>query len=117
MLGTREEAGRGKFLEDYKREKKKVKRCIYQSKKEVQEQFGRKMNQDANGNKKLFWKEVSIANEEKMESSNRIKDRKGRLGLEEVEVRRIWKEYFEDLYDIVTQEHVPVHFYGVRRGN
>ena len=43
----------------YKEEKRKVKRCIYQSKKEVQEQFGRKMNQDVNGNRILFWKEVS----------------------------------------------------------
>ena len=32
----------------------KVKRYIYQSKQEVQEQFGRKMNQDVNGNRKLF---------------------------------------------------------------
>ena len=49
----------GRCLEVYKEEKRKVKRCIYQSKKEVQEQFGRKMNQDVNGNRILFWKEVS----------------------------------------------------------
>ena len=36
---------------------------IYQSKKEVHEQFGRKMNQDVNGNRKLFWKEVSKVEE------------------------------------------------------
>ena len=28
-------------------------------KKEVNEQFRRKMNEDMNGNKKLFWKELS----------------------------------------------------------
>ena len=28
----------------------KVKRCIYQSKKKVNEQFGKKMNEDVNGN-------------------------------------------------------------------
>ena len=44
-------------MEAYKEEKRMVKRCIYKS-KEVQEQFGRKMNQDENGNRKLFWKEV-----------------------------------------------------------
>ena len=32
----------------------KVKRCIIQSKKKVNEQFGRKMNEDVNGNRKLF---------------------------------------------------------------
>ena len=38
------------------KEKRKVKRCLYHSKKEVNEQFGRNMNKDINGNKKLFWK-------------------------------------------------------------
>ena len=32
-------------------EKRKVKRCLYQVKKEVNEQFGRKMNKDVDGNK------------------------------------------------------------------
>ena len=45
---------RERCLEVYKEEEKNVKRCIYQSKKEVQEQFGRKMNQDVNGYRKLF---------------------------------------------------------------
>ena len=53
--------------------KRKVKRCIYQIKEEVQEQFGRKMSQDVNGNRKLFWKEVNKVNRGKEENSNRIK--------------------------------------------
>ena len=40
---------------------------------------------------------------------SRIKDGNGRLVLEEVEVRRIWKKYFDDLYNIDTQELVAVH--------
>ena len=44
-------------------EKRKVKRCKYRSKKKVNEQFGRKMNEDVNGNMKLFWKEVSNVKE------------------------------------------------------
>ena len=39
VLGARDEDARERCLEDYKEEKRKVKRCIYQSKKEVQEQF------------------------------------------------------------------------------
>ena len=49
-LGTRNEDVRERCLEAYKEEKRKDKRCIHQSKNEVQEQFGRKMNQDMNGN-------------------------------------------------------------------
>ena len=45
-------------MEANKEEKRKVKRCIYQSKKEVNKEFGRKINQDEVGNRKLFWKEV-----------------------------------------------------------
>ena len=49
------------------------------------------MNQDVNGNMILFWKEVSKANGGKVENSKRMKDGKSRLTLEEVEVRRIYK--------------------------
>ena len=51
MLGARDGDAREKCLEIYKEKKR--------SKEEVQEQFGRKMNQNVNGNRKLFWKEVS----------------------------------------------------------
>ena len=53
--------------------RKKVKRCIYQSKEEVHEQLGRKMNQDVNGNRKFFWNELSKANGGKVENFSRIK--------------------------------------------
>ena len=77
------------------------------------------MNQDVNGNRKLFWK-VSKTYGGKVENFNRIKDGNGRLVLEEAEVRKIWKEYYEDLYNIDTQEQVAVHlcdFDEVWRGN
>ena len=44
-------------MEVYREEKRNVKKCIYQSKKKVKEQFGRKKNEDVNGKRKLFWKE------------------------------------------------------------
>ena len=61
---------------------------------EANEQFGRKINQDVNENRKVFWKEVSNVKGGKEESCCRIKNGNGRLALEEVEVQRIWKEYF-----------------------
>ena len=78
------------------------------------------MNQDVNGNRKLFRKVVSKPNGGKEENSNRIKDGNGMLALEETEVHRIWKGYCEYLYNIDTQEQVAVHlcaFDGVWRGN
>ena len=52
--------------------------------------------------------------------SSRIKDRNGRLDQGEYEGRKIWEKYFEDLYNIDTEEQVGVHmcgFDGVQRGN
>ena len=63
---------------------------------------------------------MSKANVGKVESCSRIKDGNGRLALQEVEVQKMWKEYFEDLYNIDIQEEVAVHicgFDGVWRGN
>ena len=92
--------------------------CIYKNKKKVNEQFGRKMNEDVNGNRKLFWKEVSNVKGGNMESFSRIKDGNGRLAQGETEVRRIWKEYFEDLYNIDNQVAMQMcGFDGIQRGN
>ena len=57
--------------------------CINQSKKKGNEEFGRKMYQGVNGNKKLFWKEVSNSKEGKVVSCSRIDDGNGRLGKED----------------------------------
>ena len=108
-LTARDEDTRERYLEAYKEKKRKVKGCIYQSKKEVQEQFGSKMNQDVNVNGKLFWKEVSKVNGRKVENSNRIKNGDERLALEEAEVQRILKWYYDDLHNIHTQKQVAVH--------
>ena len=39
----------------------------------------------------------------KGQNCNRINDGNGSLALEKVEMRSIWKEYFENLYNIDTQ--------------
>ena len=43
-----------------------------------------------------------------MESCSRIKDGNGRLALEEDEVRRIWKDYFEDLYKMKLRVYMLI---------
>ena len=75
---------------------------VYISKNKVNEQFGRKINEDVNGNRKLFWKEVSNVKGGKVDSCSRIKDGNGRLAQAEDGAKKIWKEYFEDLHNIVT---------------
>ena len=79
MLKAINEEAKDICMEAYREEKGKVKWCIIQSKKKVNEQFGRKMNEDVNGNRKLFWKEVSNVKGGKVERCSRIKDVNWRL--------------------------------------
>ena len=73
-MGLRDKSEKERCAEAYKEEKRKVKKCIYQSKKKVNELFGRKMNEDVNGNTKLFWKDASNAKGGKAENCSRIKE-------------------------------------------
>ena len=50
-----------------------------------------------------------------MKTCSRVKDGNGRLAKEEDEARKIWKEYFKDLYNIGTKEEVVVHMCGFDR--
>ena len=78
MAASNEEA-KERCMKAYREEKRNVKRCIIQSKNKVNEQFGKKTNEDVNGNRKLFWKKVSNVKGGKVESCGRIKDGNGRL--------------------------------------
>ena len=78
------------------------------------------MDEDLYGNRKLFWKGMSNAKKGKVKGRSRIKDGNGMLARGEEKMRRIWKEYFKDLYNIDTQEQGAVHmcvFDGIRTGN
>ena len=120
VLPASEEETKEICVEAYREEKRKIKRCIIKSKKKVNEQLERKMNEDMKENRKLFWKEFSNAKGRRVESYSRIKDGNLKLAQGEDEVRKIWKEYFEDLYNIDTQEEDAVHMCGfdmIQRGN
>ena len=51
-MAASDEEAKERCREVYKEEKRKVKRCIYQSKRKINKQFRRKKNEDVNGNRK-----------------------------------------------------------------
>ncbi len=55
------EAVRARRKSEYKEWKKRVRELIRESKRKVDEEFGRKFSQNFCENKKLFWKEVKKA--------------------------------------------------------
>ena len=91
-MGARDEVAKERCMEVYIEEKRMVKRCLkYLSKKDVNEHFGRKINQDVDGNRKFFfWKEAVKVNKGKVKSCSRIKDGNGRLALGEKELKGLF---------------------------
>ena len=55
---------------------------------EVNDQFGRKLNQDIDGNKKLFRNEVRKVNGGNVKCCSRIKDRNRRLAMGRMKYER-----------------------------
>ena len=96
LAGSDEEA-KERCMEAYREKKRKVKKCIYPTKRKVNELFGRTMNEDVNGNMILFWKEMCNEKGGEVESCSRIKAGNRRLAQGKDEVQRIWKVCFEDL--------------------
>ena len=54
VLAASNEETKERCMKAHRDEKRNVQRCIIQNKNKVNEQFGRKMNEAVNGNRKLF---------------------------------------------------------------
>ena len=50
--------------------KERFKKCIYQSKKEVNEQFRKKVNEDVDRNRKWFWNGGKVGNCSRIKNGN-----------------------------------------------
>ena len=86
----------------------------------MNEQFGRRMNEDVQGSRKLFWKEVRKIKTESESKGNlqRIMNRDGNFVMNETDVKRVWREHFENLHNFGRNEEVTVNacgFDGIRR--
>ena len=109
---------RVRLKEEYDIAKKVAKRDVERCKIEANERLGRKMNDDLNGNVKLFWKEVRKANGSTKSGCKRIKGRDGSMLIEEDDVKNRWREYFESLFNVRANADINVNmcgFGGVRR--
>ena len=112
VLKANDVISKERCMDVYREERKKTKRCISMRKREVNEQFGKKMNEDIHGNKKLFWKEVRKVGKERNGNFSNIMNRNGTLVTEESEVRGVWREYFENLHKVGSNEEVIVNDQG-----
>ncbi|KAI4457507.1 reverse transcriptase (rna-dependent dna polymerase) [Holotrichia oblita] len=82
---------------NYKLQKKVVKQLVSEEKRKSWEQFGRKLEEDAKANQKLFYRTLRSLRREKQSNIHFIKSKDGSIIKEEVEIMERWREYFQDL--------------------
>ena len=70
------------------------------------------MSQNLIRDRKFFWKEVGKVDDGNVENCNIIKDRTESLAVGEIDVRKIQNEYFEDMYNVDTEEWNLVNICG-----
>src|SRR5678816_3945389 len=78
----------------------------------------RRMNEDIQGNRKLFWKEARKVKNENRGNLLIIMNRDGAFVADQMDVRGVWRKYFENLHNIGSNEEVIVNgcrFDGARR--
>ena len=71
----------------------------------MNEQFEKNINHD-------FVKGKGKMNGEKTQNYNTIIDNTGRLTVGEGELRKVWKDSFEDPYNVTLDEQVLANMYG-----
>ncbi len=82
---------------EYKEWKKRVRELIEESKRTVDEEFGRQLSQNFSENKKVFKKEVKKVRGGEKSGGVRMRGESGELVMGESELKEIWKSYFEQL--------------------
>ncbi len=101
---------------EYKEWKKKVRELIEESKRKVDEEFGRKPSENFSENKKIFWKKVKGAKGGEKSGSVRMRGEDGELVGSGSELKGLWKGYFEQLMNNEAEGEAVVTSMAIEAG-
>lgn len=94
--------------EVYKEVRNRVKTVVRRVKRAADERWGRRVTENFERNKKMFWKEVKRARKGQSEREERVKGVDGRMIVEAEEVRKRWAEYFESLLNVEDEREADI---------
>ena len=86
--------------DNYREMRKVVKQVVRRAKRDADARWGRRLCQNFEENKKMFWKEVKKVRKGETGKEEVVKDVNGQLLLESGDVRKRWAEYFDDLLNV-----------------
>ena len=101
---------------EYKERSRRVKELVRDSQRRVDEEFGRKLSEKFNENKKLFWKEVKKERGDVGGVSARMKREDGALVGSREEVKGVWTRHFERLMNAKTEGEAVICSMGMEAG-
>ena len=102
--------------ERYKEKRNLAKRVIRNAKVKSDERWGKKMTDNFQENKKMFWKEVKRVRKGTSNREERVKDEDGSLLVERKAVERRWVEYFERLSNVQDNREAVISVMEVENG-
>jgi len=82
----------------------------------VDERWGKRLTENFQVNKKMFWKEVKRTRKGTSGKEERVKAENGRLLIEKDAVRKRWAEYFERLLNVEEDREPEIVAVGRERG-
>jgi len=100
-------------MRDTKEKRNRAKRVVRDAKVSGDERWGRKLTENFQVNKKMFWKEVKRTRKGTSGKEERVKTEGGRLLIEQDALRKRWAEYFERLLNV--EEDREPEIIAVRR--
>ena len=83
----------------YQAQRVVVKQAVKVAKRMADWRWGEQLGNNFEGNKKLFWKEVTRVKKGEQAMDEMVKDVNGQILLDGVEVRR-WAQYFEQVLNV-----------------
>ena len=75
-------------------------------------QWGERLGNNFEGNKKTFWKEVKQVRKGEQAREMMVKVVKGQISLDGIEVRRRWAEYFEQVLNAADDREANINVVG-----
>ncbi len=91
-----------------------MRELVEERKRRVDEEFGRKLNENFSENKKLFWKEVRRVRGGERGGGVRMRGEDGELVRGENNLKGLWKDYFEQLFFFCL--YLRMQLKGKKRG-
>ena len=77
-----------------------VKLAVQAAKRMADRRWGERLENDFEGSKKMFWKEVKRVRKSKQAREEMVKDVNCQILCNGVEMRRRWAEYFEQILNV-----------------